>query len=69
VSDPDGVGEALSWFWEDPMEAALLRVQIPMLANVYPNVPFGAPLNAMAGRADLEPRSPLSRADVVAQGR
>jgi acetolactate synthase-1/2/3 large subunit len=69
VSDPDGVGEALSWFWEDPMEAALLRVQIPMLANVYPSVPFGAPLNAMAGRADLEPRSPLSRADVVAQGR
>jgi acetolactate synthase I/II/III large subunit len=55
VSEPDGVGEALSWLWDDPMEASLLRVQIPMLLNVYPNVPFGAPLNAMAGRADLEP--------------
>jgi len=55
VSDPDGVGEALSWFWDDPMEAALLRAEIPMLLNVYPNVPFGAPLNVMAGRPDLEP--------------
>jgi acetolactate synthase I/II/III large subunit len=55
VSEPDGVGEALSWFWEDPMEASLLRVQIPMLLNVYPNVPFGAPLNVMAGRVDLAP--------------
>jgi acetolactate synthase I/II/III large subunit len=65
VSEPDGVGEALSWFWEDPMAAALLRVEIPMLLNVYPNVPFGAPLDVMAGRPDLEP----SRAAVVAQGR
>jgi acetolactate synthase I/II/III large subunit len=65
VSEPDGVSDALSWLWEEPMEAALLRVEIPMLLNVYPNVPFGAPLNVMAGRPDLEP----SRAAVVAQGR
>jgi acetolactate synthase-1/2/3 large subunit len=65
VSEPDGVGEALSWFWEDPMEAALLQVEIPMLLNVYPNVPFGAPLNVMAGRADLAP----IRGAVAVQGR
>jgi acetolactate synthase-1/2/3 large subunit len=65
VSEPDGVGEALSWLWDDPAEAALLRVEIPMPANVYPNVPFGAPLNVMAGRPDLEP----SRAAAVARGR
>lgn len=65
VSEPDGVGEALSWFWKDPMEAALLRVEIPMLLNVYPNVPFGAPLNVMAGRPDLEP----NRAAVAVRGR
>jgi acetolactate synthase I/II/III large subunit len=56
VSEPDGVSEALSWFWEDPMEASLLRARIPMLLNVYPNVPFGAPLTAMEGRAGLEPQ-------------
>jgi acetolactate synthase I/II/III large subunit len=66
VTEPDRLGEALGWFWEDPMEAALLRVEIPMLLSVYPNVPFGAPPNAMAGRADLEP---VSRAAVAAQGR
>jgi len=65
VSDPDGVADALGWFWEDPLDAALLRVEIPMLLNVYPNVPFGAPLNAMAGRPGLEP----SRAAVAVQGR
>ena len=70
VTEPEGVGEALGWFWEDPMEASLLRVEIPMLLSVYPNVPFGAPLDAMAGRADLEPvGSPPSRAAVVAPGR
>ena len=67
VTEPESVGEALSWFWEDPMEAALLRVEIPMLLNVYPNVPFGAPLSVMAGRADLEPCA--SRADAVVPGR
>jgi acetolactate synthase-1/2/3 large subunit len=65
VSEPDRVGEALSWLWEEPLEAALLRVEIPMLLNVYPNVPFGAPLNVMASRPDLEPSS----AAAVAQGR
>jgi acetolactate synthase I/II/III large subunit len=65
VSEPDGVGEALSWLWDDPMDAALLRVEIPMLLNVYPNVPFGAPLNVMAGRPGLVP----SRAAAVVQGR
>jgi acetolactate synthase-1/2/3 large subunit len=55
VVEPEGVSEALSWLWEDPMEASLLRVQIPMLLNVYPNVPFGAPLNLMAGRPDMAP--------------
>lgn len=65
VSEPDSVSEALSWFWEDPMEASLLRVRIPMLLNVYPNVPFGAPLNVMAGRADLAP----IRGAVAVQGR
>src|SRR5256714_14052185 len=58
VSESESVNEALSWFWEDPMEAALLRVQIPMLLNVYPNVPFGAPLNVMAGSAALQPTPP-----------
>jgi acetolactate synthase-1/2/3 large subunit len=63
VSDPDDVGEALAWFWQDPMEACLLRARIPMLLNVYPNVPFGSPLNAMSGREGLEPRSvPAGRA-------
>lgn len=69
VSEPDRVDEALSWLWENPMEASLLRVQIPMLANVYPNVPFGAPLDAMAGRPDLEPRITLSPAGVAVRGR
>lgn len=55
VSEPHSLSEALSWFWADPMEACLLRVGIPMELNVYPNVPFGAPLTAMAARADLEP--------------
>jgi hypothetical protein len=40
-----------------------------MLANVYPNVPFGAPLDAMAGRPDLEPRITLSPAGAAVRGR
>jgi acetolactate synthase I/II/III large subunit len=65
VSEPDGVGEALGWLWADPLQAALLHVRIPMLLNVYPNVPLGAPLSVMAGRSDLEP----TRAAAAVRGR
>ncbi len=47
VSAPDEVGEALRWLWQDENAPALLRVQVETDLNVYPNVPFGAPITTM----------------------
>ncbi|HWF80884.1 MAG TPA: thiamine pyrophosphate-binding protein [Streptosporangiaceae bacterium] len=47
VSEPDDTEDALSWLWQDPEAPALLHVRIATDLNVYPNVPFGAPLTQM----------------------
>ncbi len=47
VSDPDAVPDALRWLWRDPDSPALLHVHIARGLNVYPNVPFGAPITDM----------------------
>ncbi|MGV9677300.1 thiamine pyrophosphate-binding protein [Nocardia sp. NPDC003482] len=44
---PDELADALRWLWRDPDAAALLRIRIAPELNVYPNVPFGAPLTVM----------------------
>jgi acetolactate synthase-1/2/3 large subunit len=46
VSKPDDVEDALRWLWRDD-RPALLHVMIATELNVYPNVPFGAPLTRM----------------------
>jgi acetolactate synthase-1/2/3 large subunit len=47
VSEPDEVATALRWLWRDETSPALLHVLISTDLNVYPNVPFGAPLTVM----------------------
>lgn len=47
VSDPDAVADALRWLWRDPDSPALLHVHVARELNVYPNVPFGAPITVM----------------------
>ena len=37
----------LEWLWRDSLAPALLHVHIAPELNVYPNVPFGAPLTTM----------------------
>ncbi|OXM47958.1 thiamine pyrophosphate-binding protein [Amycolatopsis alba] len=54
VSEPDVVDDALRWLWRDDREPALLHVRVPTELNVYPNVPFGAPITAMEFRAPIE---------------
>jgi acetolactate synthase-1/2/3 large subunit len=41
------VRDALEWLWSDPAEPALLDVDIPMSANVYPKLAFGRPITEM----------------------
>ncbi|HEY8981598.1 MAG TPA: thiamine pyrophosphate-binding protein [Streptomyces sp.] len=50
VAEPDGVAAALRWLWRDEREPALLHVRIAAELNVYPNVPFGAPMTVMEAR-------------------
>lgn len=47
IERPDEVERGLEWLWADPQAPALLHVRIPLELNVYPNVPFGAPLTMM----------------------
>ncbi|MDT8912284.1 thiamine pyrophosphate-dependent enzyme [Amycolatopsis sp. PS_44_ISF1] len=54
VSEPDAVDDALRWLWRDHREPALLHVRVPTELNVYPNVPFGAPITAMESCAQVE---------------
>ncbi|AXX31931.1 thiamine pyrophosphate-binding protein [Actinosynnema pretiosum subsp. pretiosum] len=56
VAEPEEVHAALGWLWRDVAEPALLRVGIDTELNVYPNVPFGAPITAMEFRQRTEDR-------------
>ena len=47
VSEPSEVPAALRWLWRDETGPALLHVLIATELNVYPNVPFGAPMTMM----------------------
>jgi len=47
VSEPGEVAGALRWLWQDETSPALLHVLISTDLNVYPNVPFGAPITVM----------------------
>ena len=47
LSQPGDVADALTWLWQDPAAPALLHVRIATELNVYPNVPFGAPISQM----------------------
>lgn len=47
VSAPGDVEDALTWLWQDEKAPALLRVRVETDLNVYPNVPFGAPITLM----------------------
>ncbi|HEV2999107.1 MAG TPA: thiamine pyrophosphate-dependent enzyme, partial [Solirubrobacteraceae bacterium] len=51
IEGPGEVEQALEWLWRDPLAPALLQVRIPLELNVYPNVPFGAPLTMMERKA------------------
>jgi acetolactate synthase I/II/III large subunit len=53
VSEPEAVHDALRWLWRDDREPALLHVRVPTELNVYPNVPFGAPITAMESHAPV----------------
>ncbi|MFD9601992.1 thiamine pyrophosphate-binding protein [Streptomyces sp. NPDC059970] len=50
VSDPDAVEDALRWLWRDESAPSLLHVRIDTSLNVYPNVPFGAPMTVMESK-------------------
>ena len=47
ISEAEETEEALEWMWQEPAVPTLLHVRIPMDLNVYPNVPFGAPISMM----------------------
>lgn len=47
VDSRDELERGLEWLWSDPLAPALLHVHISPELNVYPNVPFGAPLTTM----------------------
>lgn len=47
LSEPEDVDDSLNWLWRDPAAPALLHVRIATDLNVYPNVPFGAPISHM----------------------
>lgn len=55
ISKPDEVDDALRWLWRDPDAPALLHVHITQSLNVYPNVPFGAPITAMESQRRMDP--------------
>jgi acetolactate synthase I/II/III large subunit len=48
VEDPEGVEAAVRWLWEDEAAPRLLQVAVATFTNVYPHVPFGKPITAMA---------------------
>lgn len=54
VAEPQDVPAALDWLWHDETEPALLHVSIATELNVYPNVPFGAPITVMESRNRTE---------------
>lgn len=54
VTEPRDVPAALEWLWQDETEPALLHVSIATELNVYPNVPFGAPITVMESRNRTE---------------
>lgn len=43
----DDARAALEWLWDDPRAPSLLQVELSPFTNVYPIVPYGAPLSAM----------------------
>lgn len=47
LSEPGDTDDSLNWLWQDPAAPALLHVRIATDLNVYPNVPFGAPISQM----------------------
>lgn len=47
VEDPDEIGEAVRWLWDDPSTPALLEVGIDTYANAYPKLAFGRPITEM----------------------
>jgi acetolactate synthase I/II/III large subunit len=47
LSVPEDTNDSLKWLWHDPAAPALLHVRIATELNVYPNVPFGAPISQM----------------------
>lgn len=47
LSVPEDTDDGVNWLWHDPAAPALLHVRIATELNVYPNVPFGAPISQM----------------------
>ncbi len=47
VREESNLKEALTWLWADPLQPALLEVQVDTYTNAYPKIAFGHPITEM----------------------